>query len=48
MAIGFTAYDNNQEIILDPSIGELQYVAYEWGQDENNEEYVSRSIIPSY
>ena len=23
IAIGFTAYDNNKEIILDPSIGEL-------------------------
>lgn len=23
VAIGFTAYDNNKEIILDPSIGEL-------------------------
>ena len=36
LAIGFTAFDSNKEVILDPSIGELQFVAYEWGQDENN------------
>ena len=48
IAVGFTAYDGNREIILDPSIGELQFVSYEWGWDENGDSYVSRDIIPSY
>ena len=48
VAIGFTAYDSNREVILDPSIGELQFIAYEWGVNEDGESYVSRDIIPSY
>ena len=34
-AVGMTAYDNQAENILDPSIGEIQFLAYEWGLDAN-------------
>ena len=34
-AIGFTAYDNEEEPILDKSIGELVFNAYRWGEYSN-------------
>ena len=30
-AVAFTAYDSNQERILDPTIGEIVFNHYEWG-----------------
>ena len=30
-AVAFTAYDSVTEPILDPTIGELAFKAYEWG-----------------
>ena len=36
IAVAFTAYDNERENILDPSIGELGIYISEWG-DENGE-----------
>ena len=48
VAIGFTAYDNNREVILDKSIGELAFIAYEWGEDEAGNVFVKRERIPSY
>ena len=38
-AVAFTAYDNERENILDPSIGELVYKAYQWGYDDNGDVY---------
>ena len=48
MAVGLTAYDSETEYILDKSIGELNFMAYEWGEDENKELYVRKTIIPSH
>ena len=47
LAIGFTAYDSEREVILDKSIGELAFIAYVWGEDENGVGYVRRDKIPS-
>ena len=33
-AVAFTGYDNEREIMLDPSIGELEFYVEEWGKDE--------------
>ena len=30
MAVAFTAFDSDQEWILDPSIGELNFITYNW------------------
>ena len=48
LAIAITAYDSETEVILNKTIGELNFMAYEWGEDENGEVYVKREIIPSY
>ena len=49
LAVGFTAYDNNREWILDKSIGELAFIAYEWGEDkETGDVFVKRERIPSH
>lgn len=48
LAVGLTAYDAEREYILDKSIGELNFMAYEWGEDENGEVYVRKNIIPSH
>ena len=48
MAVAITAYDSEREYILDKSIGELNFMAYEWGEDENKEVYVRKNIIPSH
>ena len=48
MAVGLTAYDSETEYILDKSIGELNFMAYEWGEDENKELYVRKTILPSH
>ena len=34
-------------MILDKSIGELAFIAYEWGEDENGVSFVRRDKIPS-
>ena len=49
LAIAFTAYDNSREIILDKSIGELVFIAYEWGENvDTGDVFVKRTRIPSY
>ena len=49
LAIGFTAYDNEREYILDKSIGELMFVAYEWGEDaQSGDVFSKRERIPSH
>ena len=47
LAVGFTAYDNEREIILDETIGELAFIAYEWGEKPDGTFYVTREKIPS-
>ena len=52
IAIGFTAYDNEQEFILDPSYGVLEFRSYEWGArvNEQGEEYyyTERKLLESH
>ena len=48
LAIAFTAYDTNQEQILDPSYGELVFNAYEWGVDEKGDYFTREVHIPSH
>ena len=47
-AVGFTAYDNVEEPILDKSIGELVFEAYEWGEDANGTYYVRHTNLPTH
>ena len=48
-AVAFTAYNNEREYILDKSIGELMFIAYEWGEDaETGDVFVKRERIPSH
>ena len=47
LAVGFTAYDSEREVILDKSIGELAFIAYVWGEDENGVSFVRRDKIPT-
>ena len=48
IAVAFTAYDNEEEIILDKTIGELAFFAYEWGENSDGSVFVKREWIPSY
>ena len=48
-AVAFSAYDSNQEIILDPSYGELRFRAYTWGRDPvTDESFVRFDPIPTH
>ena len=47
-AIGFTAYDEETEDILDPSYGKVMFMKFEWGKRENDELYVEQKEIPSH
>ena len=47
-AIAFTAYDNENENILDPSYGRLIFNHYSWGPDENGNYKSVREEIPSH
>ena len=49
IAVGLTAYDGGLGPTLDPSIGTIEYKAYEWGVNEENGEYYSTfSTIESH
>ena len=48
MAVAFTSYDNEREIILDPSIAELEFYVEEWGKDENGQVFVNLFTISSH
>lgn len=49
MAVAFTAYDSEKENILDPTIGQVVFKAYEWGPDpETGDFYSRREEIPSH
>ena len=41
LAVAFTAYDNERENILDPSIGDFNFYATSWGADENGEFFLT-------
>ena len=41
VAIAFTAYDNVEEYILDPSYGEIVFREYKWGEDDDGNYFVS-------
>ena len=47
-AVGLTAWDSTKESILDPSIGRIRFIAYEWGSDELGNPYSSYDEIPSH
>ena len=48
-AVAFSAYDSNQEIILDPSYGELRFRAYTWGRDPvTGESFLRHDPIPTH
>ena len=47
-AVAFTAYDNERENILDPSIGELVFKANQWGYDEDLEVYEETITLKSH
>ena len=47
-AVGFTAYDSVEEPILDPSIGELVFNAYEWGPAADGTFFSRYISIPSH
>ena len=40
LAIAFTAFDSEDEPILDKSIGEIVYLAYSWGMDEQGDYFL--------
>lgn len=46
--MGLTAYDNDEENILDPSIAEIVFLAYEWGPDKNGVPQVTYTRIPTH
>ena len=39
LAIGFTAFDDNPDPILDKSYGRLVFNVYEWGYEKSGELY---------
>ena len=41
IAIAFTAYDNVEENILDPSYGEIVFREYTWGTDDDGNYFVT-------
>ena len=47
-AVGFTAYDSVEEPILDKSIGELTFNAYEWGIGDDGKYFVRYVPLPSH
>ena len=48
-AVALTAFNSNQEHILDPSYGELRFRAYSWGRDPvTDESFVGEEPVPSH
>lgn len=48
VAIAFTAFDNEQENILDPSYGELVFREYKWGATDDGEYFISYDKIETH
>ena len=48
IAVAFTAWDNEPENILHPSIGEIVFTAEEWGVDDIGNYYLKDTRLPSH
>ena len=48
IAVGFTAFDNEQEWILTPEYGELVFNALSWGSHPNGTFYLERERLDSH
>ena len=48
VAVAFSGYNNKREYELDKSIGEIVYISYEWGYDEDGNTFLKRERIPSH
>ena len=48
IAVGFTAYDNEQTWSLDPSYGELVINTYEWGLRDDGSPYTDRQRLETH
>ena len=46
-AVAFTAYDNDEEPILDPSYGEIVFNHFKWGTDAEENYFYERARINS-
>ena len=47
MAAAFIAYDNSTEYAIDETYGELVFMYYFWGEQENGEYEEGRKVINS-
>ena len=48
VAAAFTSYDDEVEMMLDKSIGELVFNYFEWGINDDGTYYSRRVPIPSH
>ena len=48
IAVGFTAFDNNQEWILTPEYGELVFNSLSWGIHPNDTFYLERERLDTH
>mmetsp|Transcript_14907 Transcript_14907/g.20202 ORF Transcript_14907/g.20202 Transcript_14907/m.20202 type:complete len:84 (+) Transcript_14907:360-611(+) len=48
IAVAFSGYDSVKERILDPSIGELSFSTYSWGNDENGNPFNGGGVLKSH
>ena len=48
VAAAFTGWNNISEYELDKSIGEIIFINYEWGYDEDGNFFLNRDRIPSH
>ena len=48
IAVGFTAFDNNQEWILTPQYGELVFNSLSWGSHPNGTFYLERERLDTH
>ena len=46
--MAFTAYDSEEEWILDPSYGELNIVSYEWGLFADGSTFAKRTPLGTH
>ena len=48
IAVAFTAFDSEQEWILDPSYGDLIINEYKWGTDETGKPFTARNKLSTH
>ena len=48
IAAAFTSYDDEEEVTLDKSVGELVFNYFEWGINDDGTYYSRRVKIPSH